>query len=81
MFADDLATVVAGNIGSKFTKQCLDLERKRKIFIDNLEYYAILSVQRVNFGKTEAVWSARAIGPPKFEIALTDIKIKWVDEF
>ena len=81
MFADDLATVIAGNIGSQFTKQCFDLKRKLKIFIDNLEYFAILSVQRINFSKTEAVWSARAIGPPKFEVTLVDIKIKWVDEF
>ena len=81
MFADDLAAVVTSNIGGKFRNQCLDLERKLKIFIDNLEYYAILTVQPVNFSKTEALWSARAIGPPKFEISLTDIKIKWINEF
>ena len=81
MFADDLAAVIAGNIGSKFRNQCLDLERKLKIFFDNLEYYTILTVQPVNFSKTEALWSARAIGPPKFESSLANIKIKWIDEF
>ena len=58
MFADDLAAAIAGNIGSKFRNQCLELERKLKVFIDNLEYYAILTVQPVNFSKTEALWSA-----------------------
>ena len=66
MFADDLAAVIAGNIWSKFRNQCLDLERKLKIFIDNLECYAILAVQPVNSSKTEALWSARAIGSPKY---------------
>ena len=55
MLTDDLAAVIVGNIGSKFRNQCLDLERKLKIFIDNLEYYAILTVQLVNFSKTEAL--------------------------
>ena len=56
MFVDDLAAVIADNIRSKFRNQCLDLERKLKIFIDNLEYYAILTVQSVkrrHFGRLE----------------------------
>jgi hypothetical protein len=55
MFADDLAAVLAGNIGDKYTSQCLDLERKLKIFLDNLEHYAVLSVQPVNLSKTKAL--------------------------
>jgi hypothetical protein len=31
--------------------------------------------------KTEALWSARAIGLPKFGISLADAKTNWVDEF
>ena len=81
MFADDLAAVIAGSIGNKYSSQCLDLERKLRIFFDNLESYAILSVQPVNLSKTVALWSARAIGPPKFDISLSGNKIIWVNEF
>jgi len=70
MFADDLAAVVTGNIGDKYSSQCLDLQHKLKIFFDNLEYYAILSIQPVNLTKTEAMWSACTIGPPKFDLSL-----------
>ncbi|CAF4285571.1 unnamed protein product [Rotaria magnacalcarata] len=77
-FADDLAAVLAGSIGMKFTAQCLDLERKLKLFFEQLEIYAILSVQPINFSKTEAIWSARAIGGPKFELTCGEKKIPWV---
>jgi hypothetical protein len=33
--------------------------------------------QPINYSKTEAFWSARAIGPPKFEISAGDNKIQW----
>ncbi|CAF1642531.1 unnamed protein product [Didymodactylos carnosus] len=61
-FADDLAAVLAGGIGEKYTKQCIDLERRMKLFLDNLAYYALLNVQPINWSKTEALWSARARG-------------------
>jgi len=81
MFADDLAAAIARNIGDKYSFQCLDLERKLKLFFDYLEYYAILSIQPINLTKTEGMWSARAIGPPKFDISLADTKIKRVSEY
>jgi len=81
MLADDLAAVLAGNIGDKYTSQCLDFEHKLKVFFDYLEYHDALFFQPVNRIKTEAIWSARAIGPPKFDISLADTKIKWVNEY
>ena len=33
-----------------------------------------LTIQPINYSKTEAVWSARAIGPPKIEIPLLIIR-------
>jgi hypothetical protein len=47
-FADDLGAIIVGNIGSKFTTQCLDLVRKTKIFFDQLEDYCTLGNQSVN---------------------------------
>ncbi|CAF1500132.1 unnamed protein product [Didymodactylos carnosus] len=67
---DAHAAVLAGRIGVRYTEQCIDLERRLKLLCDQLEFYAILSVQPVNFSKTEALWSARAIGSPKFSISL-----------
>jgi hypothetical protein len=80
-FADDLAAVVAGSIGMKYTAQCLDLEKKLQLFFENLEYYSTLTAQPINYAKTEGVWSARAIGPPKFDISTGDNKIQWTSEF
>ena len=34
LLADDLAAIVAGQIGMKFATQCLDLENQTKIIID-----------------------------------------------
>ncbi|CAF4759247.1 unnamed protein product [Rotaria magnacalcarata] len=68
LFADDLAAVLGGRIGDKFTSQCINLEKRLKRFLDDLEFYYILTVQPINLTKTEALWSARAIGPPKFDI-------------
>ncbi|CAF4586909.1 unnamed protein product, partial [Rotaria socialis] len=42
-FADDLAAILAGQIGIKYSKQCLDLEKKLKLFVDQLEYYCLLT--------------------------------------
>lgn len=67
-----------------------------KLLLDNLEYYATLNVQPINWTKTEALWSARAIGNAKFEIKCGDgkesdkeslgkmsgeITVRWVKEY
>jgi hypothetical protein len=52
----------------KYSAQCLDLEKKLKLFLDNFEYYATLTAQPINYSKTEGLCSARAIGSPRFEI-------------
>jgi len=80
-FADDLVAILAGSIGMKFTAQCLDLERKLQLFFENLELYSILTSQPINYAKTEGLWSARAIGPPKFDISAGDNKIQWTNQF
>ncbi|CAM4822440.1 unnamed protein product [Rotaria magnacalcarata] len=80
-FADDLAAILAGNIGSKFTSQCIDLERKLKIFLENLEYYSILTSQPINYNKTEGLWTARAVGAPRCDISIGENKIKWAKKF
>ena len=80
-FADDLAAVLAGQMGIKYSKQCLDLEKKIKVFLDNLDYYCLLSVQPINYEKTEGLWSARAIGAAPFEIEREENIIKWCKEF
>ncbi|CAF4522977.1 unnamed protein product, partial [Rotaria socialis] len=81
MFADDLAAVVSGRIGEKYNIQCLDLERKLKSVIDALEFYSILSVQPINYEKTVGLWSARAIGTPKFDLYMSEKNIQWAREF
>ncbi|CAF3569362.1 unnamed protein product [Rotaria socialis] len=81
MFADDLAAVVSGRIGEKYNIQCLDLERKLKSVIDALEFYSILSVQPINYEKTVGLWSARAIGTPKFDLYMSEKNIQWTREF
>ena len=80
-FADDLAAVLAGQMGIKYSKQCLDLEKKIKVFLDNLDYYCLLSVQPINYEKTEGLWSARAIGAAPFEIEREENIIKWCKAF
>ena len=83
-FADDLAAIVAGQLGVRFMNQCIDLEKRIKIFLDQLEYYSCLTDQPINAVKTEAIFSARAVGLPKFDIHFNngdDGKIKWVQEY
>ena len=80
-FADDLAAILAGRMGSKFSAQCLELERKLQLFFENLEFYSILTSQPINYSKTEGIWSARAVGLPKFDISEGDNKIQWTDKF
>ena len=81
MFADDLAAVVSGRIGEKYSIQCLDIERRLKSLLEALEFYAILAIQPINYEKTVGLWSARAIGGPKFNLYLGDTNIKWTQEF
>ena len=80
-FADDLAAVVAGEIGVKFSNQCLDVEKRLKQFFVQLELYSLLTIQPINFSKTEGLWSARAIGSAPFDIACGEEKISWVKSF
>jgi hypothetical protein len=60
-FADDLAAVLAGQMGIRFTDQRIDLEYQLKTFCEQLEFYSILAVQPINYAKTEAMFSARAV--------------------
>jgi hypothetical protein len=80
-FADDLVVIIAGNIGSKYSTQCLDLERKTKICFDQLEVYCTLAKQPVNYDKTVALWSDSVIGGPEFVIDRKDRSIKWSKGF
>jgi hypothetical protein len=81
LFADDLAAVLAGRIGENFTTQCLDLERRIKFFCEQLEFYCLLTVQPINYNKTEGLWSSRAPRSSSFDINIGGNKIKWSDEF
>lgn len=80
-FADDLACVVAGQMGIKYSQQCIDLENRLRKLFTYLEYYTILAVQPINYDKTEILWTARAIGNPRFEITVGERKIAWVKCF
>ncbi|CAF4754582.1 unnamed protein product, partial [Rotaria sp. Silwood2] len=80
-FADGLAAVLAGSIGMKYSNQCIELERKLQLVFEHLEFYSALTVQSINYAKTEALWSARAIGNSKFEILFDGNKIPWVNKF
>ncbi|CAF1507255.1 unnamed protein product, partial [Rotaria magnacalcarata] len=84
LFADDLAVLVAGQLSIKYSYQCLDLEKRIKVFIDHLEYYSYLTDQLINTNKTQALFTARAIGHPKFDIHFNSAskeKINWVPEY
>ncbi|CAF4274801.1 unnamed protein product, partial [Adineta steineri] len=83
-FADDVAAILAGQMGVRFTDQCLDLEKRVKSFLDRLEFYSCLSDQPLNRSKTDALFSARAIGLPKFTISFDSDggdEIKWKKEY
>lgn len=64
LFADDVAATMAGQVGLKYCNQCVDLERRLDTFFDDLEYYYLLAVQPINYNKTQAMWSIRAIKYP-----------------
>ena len=82
-FADDLAAVLAGRIGIRFTDQCLDLERRLHTVLEELELYSILAVQPINYSKTQAMFSARAIGYPNPmpQLMCGGHSIEWVSSF
>ena len=80
LFADDLAAIMAGSIGMKFSMQCLELERKLKIFFDKLEFYCVLNVQPINYKKTLGFFSARAVQRPEIELTCGEHRIPWEKE-
>lgn len=79
--ADDLAAVLAGRIGVKFTDQCIDLERRLRKFLDNLEFYSLLTLQPINYKKTEAMWSSRSPRHPVIDLRCGSESVRWVDNF
>ena len=68
-FADDLAAVIAGQIGIRFTDQCIDLERRLHSFCEQLELYSILAVQPINYPNPMPV------------LRCGDQTIEWVSSF
>ena len=83
-FADDVAAILSGQLGICYTEQCIDLEKRTKYFLDHLEFYSCLADQPLNWSKTVAMFTARAIGSPPFNIVLdsADSKtIEWKPEF
>ena len=83
-FADDVAAILAGQLGLRYTDQCIDLERRIKSFLDSLDYYSCLADQPLNRTKTKAMFSARAIGSSKFNVAFAngdDKCISWEKEY
>lgn len=79
-FADDVAAVVAGKMVEQFTVQCIDLERRLKKLFEHLEFYAILSVQPINYSKTVAMFSALAVNYPNPmpQLRCGNVEINWV---
>ena len=82
-FADDLAAVLAGQISTSFTNQCVDLERRLQTFLEQLEFYAVLAVQPINYVKTQALFSARAVSYPNPmpQLNCGDHSLEWVSAF
>jgi hypothetical protein len=82
-FADDLAAVLAGRMGVQFTKQCMDLERRLQTFLEQLEYYSLLSVQPINYAKTQVMFTARAVNYPNPMPSLQcgEHDLEWISSF
>ena len=82
-FADDLAAVIAGQMGLKFSDQCLDLEKRLREFFTQLEFYSILACQPINYAKTQTMFSARAVRYPNPlpEISCGGHRIEWTSSF
>jgi len=68
MFTDDIAVILAGQLGLRYSEQCIDLEKRVTKFLEYLEYYSVLADQPLNYSKTEAMFISRAIGNPKFDL-------------
>ncbi|CAF3380880.1 unnamed protein product [Rotaria socialis] len=83
LFADDVAATMAGQMGIKYTDQCIDLEKRLASFFDNLEYYSVLSVQPINYKKTHAMWTARAVSylNPMPILKCGEHIISWTNQF
>jgi len=82
-FADDVAYIISGQIGLRYSDQCLDLEKRIKSLLDLLEVYSVLTDQPLNYEKTEAMFSSRAIGAPKIDIKFSghSQNISWKSDF
>jgi hypothetical protein len=82
-FAHHLAAVPTGQIGIRFTDQCIELERKLYTFVEKLELYSILAAQTINNSKKEAMFSARAINYPNPMLCLRcgSHTTKWTSSF
>ncbi|CAF1536739.1 unnamed protein product, partial [Didymodactylos carnosus] len=83
LFAADLAAVLAGQIGIKFTQRYMELEKRLHIFFEQLEFYVVLTVQPINCIKTKGMFSARAINYPNPmpDIRCEKNEIEWVKVF
>ena len=68
MFADDIAVILTGQLGLRYSEQCIDLEKRVTKFLESIEYCSVLADQPLNYSKTEAMFSSRAIGNPKFNL-------------
>ncbi|CAF3321965.1 unnamed protein product [Rotaria socialis] len=79
-FTGDLAAIMGGGIGLKYSLQCLELEKKLSSFFKDLKYYCTLTAQPINYNKTQALFSARAIGYPDIALKCGNNKIEWVKE-
>jgi hypothetical protein len=82
-FADDLAAVLAGQMGEQFTKQCIALERRLQTFLEQLEFYSLLAMQPINYTKTQGMFSARAINYPNPMPVLQcgNHALEWISSF
>ena len=82
-FADDLVAIFTGQMGVKFTEQCIDLERRLQTFLEQLEFHLILAVQPINYSRTQVMFSARVVCYPNPMPRLTcgDQTLEWVSSF
>jgi hypothetical protein len=55
-FADDMTAILAGQLGIRYTNQCLELEKRIKSFLDLLEFYSRLADQPLKWAKIEALF-------------------------
>ena len=82
-FVDDLAAVLSGQIGLRFSDQCIDLERRLQVFLDQLEFYSILAVHPINYMKTKAMFLVRAVKYPNPlpQVRCGNHVIEWISSF